>query len=140
EEQERLAAEQAERERAERLAAEEQRQAAEERERAAQEQALADAGQGVVDLCEVLGINVTEEREAVLATLDLAALRALRLQLKSSGCCQACRELSGMANPVRVTAPGGRRVQKNCKASSKRTGSVPSNVSLTLCSGSLQVG
>ncbi|MDW8248540.1 MAG: hypothetical protein RMJ98_04440, partial [Myxococcales bacterium] len=70
---------------AERLAAEEQRQAAEERERAAQEQALADARQAVVDLCEVLAIEVTEERQTFLATLDLVALRALRLRIKGTG-------------------------------------------------------
>ncbi|MCS6900433.1 MAG: hypothetical protein RMJ98_12345, partial [Myxococcales bacterium] len=86
EERERAAQEQAERERTERLAAEEQRRAAEERERAAQEQALADAQQAVVDLCEVLRIDVTEERQTFLTTLDLAALRALRAQLKSTGC------------------------------------------------------
>ncbi|MCS6898913.1 MAG: Uma2 family endonuclease, partial [Polyangiaceae bacterium] len=78
EERERWAAEQAERERAERLAAEERRCTAE-------EQALADARQAVVDLCEVLAIEVTEERQTFLATLDLVALRALRLRIKGTG-------------------------------------------------------
>ena len=36
----------------------------------------------VVDLCEVLGIEVTEERKARLEALDVAGLEALRLHLK----------------------------------------------------------
>jgi predicted transposase/invertase (TIGR01784 family) len=38
----------------------------------------------VEDLCEVLGVEVTEERRAHLAGLDLAALEALRARLKST--------------------------------------------------------
>jgi hypothetical protein len=37
----------------------------------------------VADLCEVLGVEVTDERRAHLAALDLAALEALRAELKA---------------------------------------------------------
>jgi hypothetical protein len=37
----------------------------------------------VVDLCEVLGVEVTDERRAHLAALDLPALEALRADLKA---------------------------------------------------------
>jgi hypothetical protein len=37
----------------------------------------------VDDLCEVLGVEVTDERRAHLAALDLAGLEALRAELKA---------------------------------------------------------
>jgi hypothetical protein len=37
----------------------------------------------VEDLCEVLGVELTEERKAHLAGLDLAGLEALRRHLKT---------------------------------------------------------
>jgi hypothetical protein len=40
--------------------------------------------QAVLDLCEVLGLELDEARRARLASLDLAALEALRLHIKSS--------------------------------------------------------
>lgn len=39
--------------------------------------------QAVVDLCEVLGVEVTDERCAHLAALDLPGLEALRAELKA---------------------------------------------------------
>ncbi len=38
--------------------------------------------QAIVDLCEVLGIELTPEREAQLRELDLEGLTALRVHLK----------------------------------------------------------
>jgi hypothetical protein len=40
--------------------------------------------QAVVDLCEVLGIEVNERRREKLATLDFAAVDALRQHIKSA--------------------------------------------------------
>nr|MCU0654669.1 Uma2 family endonuclease [Polyangiaceae bacterium] len=77
EEQRRLAEEQ------ERVA-QEQRLAAEERERTAEAQAMADAREALVDLCDVLAIELTSERQAHLASLDLPALRSLRALLKQA--------------------------------------------------------
>lgn len=61
-----------------RKAAEEQRKAAEEQRKAAEEQAR----EAVLDLCEVLGVEMSEERRAQVTALDLAGLQALRAQLK----------------------------------------------------------
>lgn len=40
--------------------------------------------QAVLDLCEVLGIEVTPERKAQIERLDLAGLSALRTHIKSA--------------------------------------------------------
>jgi hypothetical protein len=76
---------------AEESAAEAQRRAAEERERSAEEQrrlaeaqAMADAREALVDLCDALAIDLTPERQAHLASLDLPALRSLRTRLKQA--------------------------------------------------------
>jgi Uma2 family endonuclease len=98
-EEQRLAAEERERSAEEqRRAADEQRRLAEERERAAEErersaeeqrrlaeaQAMADAREALVDLCDALAIDLTPERQAHLASLDLPALRSLRARLKQA--------------------------------------------------------
>ena len=40
--------------------------------------------EAVVDLCELLGIELTEARQQQLADLDLVGLRSLRAQLKAA--------------------------------------------------------
>jgi flagellar biosynthesis/type III secretory pathway protein FliH len=52
--------------------------------REGEERGLRVAREAVADLCEVLGVEVTDERRAHLAALDLAALEALRANLKSA--------------------------------------------------------
>jgi hypothetical protein len=59
-------------------AAEQARQAAEEKAK----EALEEARQAIADLCELLTIEVTEERRRELTTLDLTGLRQLRTALK----------------------------------------------------------
>jgi Uma2 family endonuclease len=64
--------------------AEQHRRDAEEQKRLAEQQALADARQAVVDLCDLLSLDLTPERQAHLASLDLAGLRSLRAHLKQT--------------------------------------------------------
>jgi Uma2 family endonuclease len=59
------------------------RRAAEERERQAQTQAVKTAREAIVDLCELLGLELTSERRAELDSLDLEGLRTLRATLKT---------------------------------------------------------
>jgi hypothetical protein len=45
---------------------------------------MADAREALVDLCDALAIDLTPERQAHLASLDLPALRSLRTRLKQA--------------------------------------------------------
>ncbi len=81
------------------------RQVAEEKAKEAETKAkaaLEEAQQAVLDLCELLTIEVTEERRGQLATLDLSGLRQLRAALKQQ------KRWPGLLRP-RPPAREGRR-------------------------------
>ena len=71
------------REREAKEAAESQAQREREAKEAAEQQSRQTAREAVEDLCEVLGVELTEERRAHLLRLDLPALLSLRAHLKT---------------------------------------------------------
>ena len=66
--------------------AREAREALERAERESQQAQEHEARQGITDLCEVLGIELTAARQADLAGRDQAGLSALRAHLKAHRC------------------------------------------------------